>query len=293
MAEQTKAQILTAGDIGSLSTSLLNKSFAHSLPTQLLLRAHNRIEVQHLENPRDKRLQIAHTNLFLEMELRDIEHFDTDPNFFTPSHTKWPFDFEPDAIERDERFRKKIKTINNSKPKNNKIKKQRFIRSRQISHGSGKIRIRRGSKRRSFKENQDNIIDPPQPSKKTIRESFKREFKLRPHTGIIDFAISRLSFETRRVFKDMAVKAWNIQPDSGNIPTGNGPRPKKEHWYKTLFPPLGAYQSFMQKTLSSFYRKQKPSWAIQEWDIQLTATNSGGSDTIEKRNFIQTFIDPN
>lgn len=287
MAKQlSKAQILTAGDIGSLSTSLLNKSFVHSLPTQLLLRAHNRVELSHLENPRDKRLQIAHTNLFLEMELRDIDHFDTDPNFFTPSNTKWPFDFEPDEVERVEKFRKKIRTINNSKPGGSKIKKQRFQRLT-----GRRTRIRRGS-RRLFKED-TNLIDP-QPSKKTERKDLDRIYGLGRHSGVVDFDLRLISNDkTHRVFKEQAVRTWNFQPDSGNIPIANGPRPKKEHWFKTFFPPLGAYQAFMQKTLSAFYRRQTPPWAIQEWDIELTVTNAAGSDTIEKRNFIQAFVDPN
>jgi hypothetical protein len=264
MAELTKAQILTAGDIGSLSTSLLNKSFVHSLPTQLLLRAHNRVELEHLLNPRDKRLQIAHTNLFLEMELRDLEHFDTDPSFFTPSHTNWPFDFEPDEIERDDRFRRKI-MIPLSK------------RKRPQGRFPKKPKRQRLGRRKPFKD----IIS--QPNEKA------------------DISLNK----THKVFRDQAVKTWNIQPDSGNIPIANGPRPKKEHWYNIFIPPswwregqtraimLGTYQAFMQKTLSAFYRRQTPPWAIQEWDIQLTITNADGTDTIEKRNFIQAFIDPN
>ncbi len=256
MAEQTKAQILTAGDIGSLSTSLLNKSFVHSLPTQLLIRSHNRIELEHLLNARDKRLQIAHTNLFLEMELREIDHFDTDPNFFTPSHTKWPFDFEPDAIERDERFRKKKLQPRKNTPKGHDPNPPK----KDDQRPRRKSRIRRTRPSRLFKDTVPQLDKP-------------------------DISLDK----TQRVFKDQAVKTWNIQPDSGNIPIGNGPRPKKEHWYKIFFPPIGAYQAFMQKTLSAFYRKQTPPWAIQEWDIQLT-TDVG---TVEKRNFIQTFIDPN
>ena len=284
----TKSEIITAGDIGNLSTSLVNKAFVHSLPTQLLLRSHNRIELQHLENPKDKRLQIAHTNLFLEMELREIEHFDTDPNFFTPSNTKWPFEFEFDENVIIEKFRKKIKTINIRKRtiKGKEPKQKRFKRL----DTSTKIRIRRGSKRKLFKE----VIINPQPTKKTVHETIKRISKLELHSEALDFATLLLdSTESRRIFKEKAVATWNIQPDSGNIPIANGPRPKKEHWFKTLFPPLGAYQAFMQKTLNAFYRKQTPPWAIQEWDIKLTVTNSGGDDTIEKRNFIQTKIDPN
>lgn len=99
--------------------------------------------------------------------------------------------------------------------------------------------------------------------------------------------------ETHRILKDKAIVTWDIQPAEGNIPSGNGPKPKKEFWYQFTFPPQGTFQYFMMLTLSAFYRKQSPSWAIQEWDIELTVTNSGGNDTIEKRNFIQTKIDPN
>jgi hypothetical protein len=289
----TKAEIITSGDIGNLSTSLINKQFVHSLPTQLLLRSHNQIELQHLKNPQDKRLQIAHTNLFLEMELREIEHFDTDPNFFTPSNTKWPFELEFDEEFRIERFKKKIKKINNNKktptsPKDKTPKQKRFKKL----DDSRKIKIRRGSRkkrgrRRLFKENE--LI-----SKTTKRKTTNRGHLLERHSGIIEFTIP--SEETKRIFTLAAENVWDIQPDTGNVPIANGPRPKKEHWYKNLFTMIfiGAYQAFMQKTLIAFYRRQVPPWAIQEWDIQLTATDAfSNSQTVEKRNFIQTQIDPN
>lgn len=271
--ESKISQIINSGDIGTLSTSLLNKLYVHSLPTQLLMRAHNRVELQHLENPRDKRLQIAHTHLFLEFELREIEHFDTDPNFFTPSNTKWPFEFEPDEVLRIEEFNKKKPII--STPKRFKKLEVGIIRRR---------RKRRGQ----FKEETGGDSTP---SKKRTQETINRNNLLEKHSEALDFAQLLInSARTRRIFKQLAVRTWNIQPDSGNIPIGNGPRPKREFWYKTIFPPMGAYQSFMQRTLNAFYRHQTPPWAIQEWDIRLTVTNDDGVQVIEKRRFITTAI---
>lgn len=287
MADESKTEsVIRSGDIGTLSTSLINKLYVHSLPTILLIRAHSRIELQHLEDPKNKRLQIAHTNLFLEMELREIEHFDTDPFFFTPSNTKWPFELEFDEDFRIEVFKKKINVINNNKkiPTGKAPKLKRFKRLDE----SRKIRIRRGGRRRKRLFKEDELI-----SKTTERLTINREHLLERHSGIIEFTIT--NDETRRIFTKAAQDVWDIQPDTGNVPIANGPRPKKEHWFKRLFTTvfIGAYQAFMQKTLIAFYRKQTPPWAIQEWDIELTVTNAGGNGTIEKRNFIQTKIDPN
>lgn len=366
--------------------SLLNKKFVHSLPTQLLIRKHNEVDILHLENPKDKKLQSIHTNLFLEMELRNIEHFDIDPNFFTPSHDKWPFDLEYfDEIERVREFVRK-----NPKSPRIKIKPPRTkttrggdkagkggIKGKDKGSGTGaggkgsgtggggagtggggdprgnnngrtalgtgptagtghtvlgpgptvgdtgtkggndtggggnrggnddsdsdsgggkRKRKRKGGKKRGRrrrsggnKSRQDPVTDVE--TKKTIREKINRAKLIERHSEIIPFVIT---FDrTHFIMKEKATNAWAIQPESGNIPIANGPKPKKEHWFKRLFPPMGAYQAFMQLTLSAFYRRQTPTWAIQEWDIQLTVTNAAGNDTIEKRNFIQTFIDPN
>ena len=107
--------------------------------------------------------------------------------------------------------------------------------------------------------------------------------------------MTRTIDEVHRIFKEKAVRAWHLQPETGEIPGigATGPRPISAWWAQWLFPPQGIYQHFMMLTLSAFYRGQTPPWAIQEWDIELTVTNSGGNDTIEKRNFISTNIDPN
>lgn len=99
--------------------------------------------------------------------------------------------------------------------------------------------------------------------------------------------------ETHHFLKNKAIKAWHLQPFAGNIPTGNGPRPKKKYWYKYLYPPQGMFQRFMMLTLSAFYRHQTPPWAIQEWDIELTVVTAYQTIIIEKKNYIQTYIDPN
>lgn len=282
-----KLEAITSGDIGTLSTSLTNKSYVHELPTTLLIRAHNRIELEHLLDPRNHRLQIAHTNLFKEMELREIDHFDTDPNFFTPSNIKWPFEFEGEdftieVFTKKEERRKKSKTKSG---KNRKAPKTRFKKAG--TEKAPKKKRWRLYRKKAFKEDIE-------PSKPTVRLKIDRANLIEKHSAAIDWASLLVGDdETKRIFKEKAVATWNIQPDTGNIPTGNGPRPKKEHWYKTLWPPMGAYQAFMQKTLSAFYRKQTPPWAIQEWDIELTVTNGGGSDNIRKERFIQTKIDPN
>jgi hypothetical protein len=297
MANNKTRNIITSADIGTLSTSLLNKAHVHSLPTMLLIRAHNRIELQHLEDPKNKRLQIAHTNLFLEMELREIEHIDTDPDFFTPTNTKWPFDLEFDEEIRIDKYNKKIKKGTNKKKKKKdkdgnipniqtpKKKKTKFERI-----DDGEIIKPKRFRRRRFR-NEPPFQKPPKA--RTIREKIDRSNLIEKHSAAIDFDSLLIdNEETKRIFKDKAVQTWNIQPDSGNIPIGVGPKPKKEHWYKTLWPPMGAYQAFMQLTLSAFYRRKTPDWAIQEWDIQLTVTIDGEEFTTEKRNFISVKIGP-
>lgn len=297
MAINKKKQTITSADIGTLSTSLLNKQYVHLLPTQLLIRAHNRIELQHLQDPKNRRLQIAHTNLFLEMELREIEHFDTDPDFFTPSNIRWPFELEYNNEDRDLKYQKKMKNVDNDKIKKGKTrepKKPRFARTKKINreHAVGGFRGFRYLFFFKRKRNRRRIFAAGFISKKTERLKIDRANLIDRHSAAIDWASLLIgSDEVRKVFKDKAVFTWHLQPESGKMPKGNGPRPKKEHWYKTLFPPIGAYQAFMQKTLSAFYRKQTPPWAIQEWDIKLTVTNAGGSDTIEKKNYIQSKVD--
>lgn len=92
-------------DITGLSQSLLNKRYVHALPTQLLIQAHNKIELQHFENPKNKRLQKVHTHLFLEMQVRDLDHFDS-ADFFTPSPLNWPYDESLNDNEIDQIFSK-------------------------------------------------------------------------------------------------------------------------------------------------------------------------------------------
>lgn len=91
---------ITSKDDNGLAQSLLNKRYVHSLPTQLLLQAHNRIEEFHAFLPRDKLLQKVHTHLFLEMELRNIDHFDS-VDFFEPSPLRWPYSdpLDPDHLD--------------------------------------------------------------------------------------------------------------------------------------------------------------------------------------------------
>ncbi|MBT6229246.1 MAG: hypothetical protein HOI47_21595 [Candidatus Scalindua sp.] len=297
MAENKTTQTITSADIGTLSTSLLNKSYVHSLPTILLIRAHNRVELQHLIDPKNKRLQIAHTNLFMEMELREIEHYDTDPDFFTPSNIKWPFDLEADEDFRLEKFNKKQKRIDNNKGKKKKKDGVSNTSTRKKESKVKKERFRKGKTprtrfRRRFRDYEiDNANN--QPSKTSERLKIDRANLIEKHSAAIDWASLLIgSDETKRIFKDKAVATWNIQPATGEIPIGIGPRPKKEHWYLALFPPMGAYQAFMQKTLSAFYRRRTPEWAIQEWDIQLTVTIDGEEFVGEKRNFISVSISP-
>lgn len=306
MAKKSKKSLeVSSADVGTLSSSLRSKSYVHSLPTQLLIRAHNRIELQHLEDPKNRKLQIAHTNLFLEMELREVEHFDTDPDFFTPSYTDWPFDLEYDATERQRLFNKKeIKRIrlqrSSKQTKTSRLriskqtktskqtkKNQKYIRQQITKNQDDELKVTKIIKKviKSVKN-----IKKDFPTKRTSTSKPIKDLKFSSRVGIREPYVED---DTNRIFTNKAVAAWKIQPTSGNIPIANGPRPKKEHWYKTIWPPLGAYQTFMQKTLSAFYRKKAPPWAIQEWDIELTVTNTGGSDTLEKRNFIQTKIDPN
>lgn len=100
---------ITSKDISGLSQNLLNKKYVHALPTQLLIQAHNRVELQHFQNPKNKILQKVHTYLYLEMELREIEHYDTIPDFFTPSPINWPFSEAYDNEEIDKIFSKFIR----------------------------------------------------------------------------------------------------------------------------------------------------------------------------------------
>jgi hypothetical protein len=280
-ATDKKLNHITQADIGTLSTSLINKSYVHELPTILLIRAHNRVELEHLLDPKNRRLQIAHTNLFKEMELREIDHFDTDPNFFTPSNIKWPFEWEGEDFTIEVFEKQETKRAIN-KPA--KAKKVRFK----------KTAIARPKKPRTLRFRRKKFKEDVPPKKKTVREKIDRANLIERHSTAINWASLLVGDdETKRIFKEKAVATWNIQPNSGNIPIGIGPRPKKEHWYKTLFPPMGAYQAFMQLTLSAFYRRQTPTWAIQEWDIELTVTIDGEDFTTEKRNFISVKIDPN
>ena len=101
---------IVSGDINRLSQDLRSRTYIHSLPTQLLFEAHNRIELQHLNNPKNKTLQKVHTHLFYEMELRQMDHFDTDPDFFTPTEIPpWPFTAPFDDLEIDTIFSKFIR----------------------------------------------------------------------------------------------------------------------------------------------------------------------------------------
>lgn len=93
--------------------------------------------------------------------------------------------------------------------------------------------------------------------------------------------------ETHRVLKDLAIKTWDIQPQSGNIPNGVGPRPKRTFWF------LSSFQNFMAQTLSAFYRKQTPDWAKQQWDITLSVETATGAGTTTSVGFIETKINPN
>lgn len=263
LRRNTKAEVVNLRLIGRLATALIEKDFVHALPTILLLRAHHRIEIAHLLNPKDKLLQKVHSHIFLEMELRDLEHIDTDPNFFQPSNLKWPFEFEFDDINIEkvrERLRRKKEPVV-SKPRSGSSKAKKRFKSIEKEE-----RIRRGSFRRRFtKDNrQEGFVGP------------------------------RINY-THQVFLKVVKEVWDLQPLSGNIPIGVGPRPRKEFWFKAFTPERGEHENwlrFMSITLTNLYRFIVPPWAIQEWDIQLTVTNSGGSNTIEKRNFISTRIDP-
>jgi hypothetical protein len=93
--------------------------------------------------------------------------------------------------------------------------------------------------------------------------------------------------ERNKIFKDLAVACWLKQPPTGDIPKGNGARPRKEYWCVVSPQNIGTYQYFMSITLKKFYQGIIPPWCTEDWDIELTATNANGSDTEEKRNFIQ------
>lgn len=92
--------------------------------------------------------------------------------------------------------------------------------------------------------------------------------------------------ETHRVLTNLAIRTWNFQPKSGNIPSGPGPKPKQSFWN------LQSFQIFMAQTLSAFYRKQTPDWAKQQWDITLTVETNTGLGTTTKKGYIETKINP-
>lgn len=294
-APDKKLNHITQADINTLSTSLLRKSYVHELPTILLIRAHNRIESEHMLDPKNRRLQIAHTNLFKEMELREIDHFDSDPNFFTPSNIKWPFEWEGEDFTIEVFEKQETKRAINKPTKARKAKKVRFK----------KTATARPKKPRTLRLRRKRWKEDVAPKKKTVREKIDRANLIEKHSAAIDWASLLVgSNETKRIFKDRAVATWSIQPETGNIPIGNGPRPKKEHWYLPQFlystakffssySQPGAYQRFMMLTLNAFYRKTTPPWAIQEWDIQLTATTDEGEEVFEKRNYIRASIGAN
>lgn len=99
--------------------------------------------------------------------------------------------------------------------------------------------------------------------------------------------------EIKQKFKLKAVRTWNMQPLTGNIPI-IGPRPKREWWAPMSGSSgMGMYQLFMSMTLSRFYRNSTPDWAKRAWDIQLTATNAYGSSTpYEVRRAVIAKINP-
>lgn len=130
---------ITSGDNKGLTQSLNNKRFVHYLPTNLLLIAHDRVETLHYEQPKSKKLQGAHANIFYEMELRNIFHMDANPGFFSlEEHKPWPWDVEPDPFEIDWEFWRFIKhnsklehDRNRLRYRNNKI--QLVIKKKKVT----------------------------------------------------------------------------------------------------------------------------------------------------------------
>lgn len=96
---------IDSGTNTGLTQSLLNANYVHALPTALLIKAHNRIELEHENDKRNSSLHKAHTHLFFELQLRGIDHFDNDPNFFEPKESViWPFDEPLSDEELDTHF---------------------------------------------------------------------------------------------------------------------------------------------------------------------------------------------
>lgn len=103
-----------SGTNSGLTQSLSNPNYVHALPTPLLIKAHNRIELEHEQKPKDRTLHKIHTHLFYEMQLRGIDHFDSDPNLFEPKESViWPFSEPLSDQELDTHFSNFIK--NNKK----------------------------------------------------------------------------------------------------------------------------------------------------------------------------------
>lgn len=307
LKRSTKEEIVNLRLIGRLSIALIEKDFVHALPTILLLRAHHRVELAHLLNPKDKLLQKAHTHIFLEMELRDIEHLDTDPDFFQPSNLKWPYEFEFDdpvqfEIEKERLKRKSNRntvvsrgstgrrtstgrTTSRTSTTNEASSPSRTNPGRRTSSVSTTSSRKRESNRKKVRFRRS----VPEKSEK-FRVFRRKKFKSNIQKGFV----GPIQTHTHEVFLQVVKELWDIQPLTGNIPIDVGPRPRKELWFRSL---EGANEHenwlrFMSLSLLSLYRSRVPPWGIQEWDIELTVTNAGGSDTIEKRKFINTRIDP-
>lgn len=94
--------------------------------------------------------------------------------------------------------------------------------------------------------------------------------------------------QTHKVLRDKAIFTWSFQPETGISPSGTGPKPRKNFW--NLFP--NKMRHFMSRTMSAFYRKRIPPWAIQEWDIKVIVNTATEEGTKEKLNYIQTFVSP-
>jgi len=69
----------------------------HILPTSLLLRLHSRVEQAHYVSQKDEMLIRVHTIVKNEMELRDIDHVDSEDFEWEPSSISLP----QEALEFD------------------------------------------------------------------------------------------------------------------------------------------------------------------------------------------------
>ena len=99
--------------------------------------------------------------------------------------------------------------------------------------------------------------------------------------------------DIRSKFKEKAVRTWNLQPASGEIPD-IGFRPKSDYWAtEARKNRMGMYQFFMSQTLYSFYRGKTPDWAKKAWDIRLEINGGGTPEEIkEVEYYIIAAIDP-